>query len=128
MEKVDIADEVTDVICEECGRNMVVKYGPHGKFLACPGFPECRNTKPYLEKVGVPCPKCGKDIVIQKPERAENIMAVKIILIVILCHGRSTITYRNVRNVVDQWLRRAIESYVWTMQCGYVEVVEKNKK
>ena len=48
LESVKIADEVTDVVCEECGRNMVIKYGPHGKFLACPGFPECRNTKPYL--------------------------------------------------------------------------------
>ena len=53
LEKVKIEDEVTDVICDVCGRNMVVKYGPHGKFLACPGFPECRNTKPYLEKIGV---------------------------------------------------------------------------
>ena len=50
QESVKIEDEVTDVICEECGRNMVIKYGPHGRFLACPGFPECRNTKPYLEK------------------------------------------------------------------------------
>ena len=62
LETVKIEDEVTDVVCEECGRNMVIKYGPHGKFLACPGFPECRNTKPYLEKIGVACPKCGKDI------------------------------------------------------------------
>ena len=53
LETVKIEDEVTDVVCEECGRNMVIKYGPHGKFLACPGFPECRNTKPYLEKIGV---------------------------------------------------------------------------
>ena len=66
LEKVTIEDEVSDVVCEECGRNMVIKYGPHGKFLACPGFPECRNTKPYLEKIGVACPKCGKDIVIRK--------------------------------------------------------------
>ena len=58
LETVKIEDEVTDVVCEECGRNMVIKYGPHGKFLACPGFPECRNTKPYLEKIGVACPKC----------------------------------------------------------------------
>ena len=57
LETVKIEDEVTDVVCEECGRNMVIKYGPHGKFLACPGFPECRNTKPYLEKIGVACPK-----------------------------------------------------------------------
>ena len=53
LAEVKIEDEVTDVVCEQCGRNMVIKYGPHGRFLACPGFPECRNTKPYLEKVGV---------------------------------------------------------------------------
>lgn len=72
LEKVKIADEVTDVICEECGRNMVVKYGPHGKFLACPGFPDCRNTKPYLEKVGVACPKCGKDVVLKKTKKGRR--------------------------------------------------------
>ena len=72
LEKVNIADEVTDVICENCGRNMVVKYGPHGKFLACPGFPECRNTKAYLEKVGVSCPKCGKDIVVRKTKKGRR--------------------------------------------------------
>ena len=72
LENVKIADEETDVICEECGRNMVIKYGPHGKFLACPGFPECRNTKPYLEKIGVACPKCGKDIVIRKSKKGRR--------------------------------------------------------
>ena len=72
LEKVKIEDEVTDVICEQCGRNMVVKYGPHGKFLACPGFPECRNTKPYLEKIGVPCPECGKDIVVRKTKKGRR--------------------------------------------------------
>ncbi len=72
LETVKIEDEVTDVICEECGRNMVIKYGPHGKFLACPGFPECRNTKPYLEKIGVPCPICGKDIVIRKTKKGRK--------------------------------------------------------
>ena len=72
LEKVEIADEVTDVICEECGRNMVIKYGPHGKFLACPGFPECRNTKPYLEKIGVPCPLCGKEIVLRKTKKGRR--------------------------------------------------------
>lgn len=69
LETVTIADEVTEEICELCGRNMVIKYGPHGKFLACPGFPECKNTKPYLEKTGVPCPKCGKDVVIKKTKK-----------------------------------------------------------
>lgn len=72
LEKIEIEDEVTDVVCEQCGRNMVVKYGPHGKFLACPGFPECRNTKPYLEKIGVSCPKCGKDIVLRKTKKGRR--------------------------------------------------------
>ena len=72
LETVKIEDEVTDVVCEECGRNMVIKYGPHGKFLACPGFPECRNTKPYLEKIGVACPKCGKDIVLHKTKKGRR--------------------------------------------------------
>lgn len=72
LEQVKIEDEVTDVICEECGRNMVIKYGPHGRFLACPGFPDCRNTKPYLEKIGVACPKCGKDIVLRKTKKGRK--------------------------------------------------------
>ena len=72
LESVTIADEVTDVICENCGRNMVIKYGPHGKFLACPGFPDCKNTKPYLEKIGVPCPLCGKDVVIRKTKKGRT--------------------------------------------------------
>ena len=72
LESVKIEDEVTDVICEECGRNMVIKYGPHGKFLACPGFPECRNTKPYLEKIGVACPVCGKEVVIRKTKKGRK--------------------------------------------------------
>ena len=72
LETVKIEDEVTDVVCEECGRNMVIKFGPHGKFLACPGFPECRNTKPYLEKIGVACPKCGKDIVLRKTKKGRR--------------------------------------------------------
>lgn len=72
LEKVKIEDEVSDVVCEQCGRNMVVKYGPHGKFLACPGFPDCRNTKPYLEKIGVPCPKCGKEVVIRRSSKGRK--------------------------------------------------------
>lgn len=72
LEKVKIEDEVTDVVCEQCGANMVIKYGPHGKFLACPSFPDCRNTKPYLEKIGVSCPKCGKDIVVKKTKKGRR--------------------------------------------------------
>ncbi len=69
MEKIQVQDEVTDEICDVCGRNMVIKYGPHGKFLACPGFPECKNTKPFFEKIGVPCPKCGKDVVLKRTRK-----------------------------------------------------------
>ena len=72
LEHVKIEDEVSDEICEECGRNLVVKYGPHGKFLACPGFPECRFTKPYFEKIGIACPKCGKDIVLKKTKKGRK--------------------------------------------------------
>ena len=90
LETVKIEDEVTDVVCEECGRNMVIKYGPHGKFLACPGFPECRNTKPYLEKIGVACPKCGKDIVLRKTKKGRRY------------YGRSR-QKKNVRNAEVIW-------------------------
>lgn len=72
LEKIEIQDEQTDVVCDVCGRNMVIKYGPHGKFLACPGFPECRNTMPYFEKIGVACPKCGADIVIRKTKKGRR--------------------------------------------------------
>ncbi|MCI5504574.1 MAG: type I DNA topoisomerase [Eubacterium sp.] len=72
LAEVKIADEVSDEICEECGRNMVIKYGPHGKFLACPGFPECKHTMPYYEKIGVACPKCGKDIVLKKTKKGRK--------------------------------------------------------
>lgn len=72
LEHVKIADEVSDEVCDLCGKQMVIKYGPHGRFLACPGFPECRNTKPYLEKIGIPCPKCGKDIVLKKTKKGRK--------------------------------------------------------
>ena len=72
LEKVEIRDEVSDVTCENCGRMMVYKYGPHGKFLACPGFPECKNTKPYFEKLDVACPKCGGDILVRKTKKGRR--------------------------------------------------------
>lgn len=72
LSEVKIEDEVTEVVCEQCGKNMVIKYGPHGKFLACPGFPDCRNTKPYFEKIGVSCPKCGKEVVIKKTKKGRR--------------------------------------------------------
>ncbi len=70
--KVTIADEETDVVCDKCGRRMVIKYGPHGKFLGCPGFPECHNTMPYFEKIGVKCPKCGKDVVLRRSRKGRK--------------------------------------------------------
>ena len=72
LDSVKIADEVSDEVCDLCGRNFVIKYGPHGKFLACPGFPECRNTKPYLERIGVSCPLCGKDIVARRSKKGRR--------------------------------------------------------
>ena len=72
LSQVEIAEELSDEVCELCGRQMVIKYGPHGKFQACPGFPECRNTKPYFEKIGVACPKCGKEVVIKKTKKGRR--------------------------------------------------------
>jgi len=66
IDKVKIADEESDVICEKCGRTMVYKMGRFGKFLACPGFPSCRNAKPIVKETGVDCPKCGKKILEKK--------------------------------------------------------------
>ena len=72
VSKVKIEDEESDEVCEKCGRRMVIKYGPHGKFLACPGFPECRNAKPFYEKTGVACPLCGGDIVVKMSKKGRR--------------------------------------------------------
>ncbi|MBQ7265453.1 MAG: type I DNA topoisomerase [Firmicutes bacterium] len=72
VENIEIEDEKTDVICEECGRNMVVKYGKYGKFLACPGFPECRNTKTLYEEAGVDCPLCSGKVLLKKSKKGRR--------------------------------------------------------
>ena len=72
LDSVKVADEVSDVVCEQCGRTMVYKYGPHGKFLACPGFPECRNTKMIIEHSGIPCPKCGKELIVRHTRKGRR--------------------------------------------------------
>ena len=72
LEHVEIEEEVSDIPCEKCGRMMVYKYGRYGKFLACPGYPECKNTKPIIEYVDVPCPKCGGKVQIRKTKRKRN--------------------------------------------------------
>ena len=69
LEHVELVDEVSDVQCEKCGRMMVYKYGKYGKFLACPGFPECRNVKSIIETIDVPCPKCGATVQVRKTKR-----------------------------------------------------------
>ena len=72
LEHIRVEDELSDEYCDLCGRQMVIKYGPHGKFLACPGFPECRNTRPFFEKIGVLCPSCGKDLVIRMSKKGRR--------------------------------------------------------
>ena len=69
---VKIPDEETDIVCEKCGRNMVIKIGPYGKFLACPGFPECRNAKQIMQETGGTCPKCGEKVVQKKSKRGRT--------------------------------------------------------
>jgi DNA topoisomerase-1 len=69
---IKVADEVTDEVCEHCGRNLVIKMGRFGKFLACPGFPECRNTKPLLEPIGVKCPRCEGDLVARRSKKGRK--------------------------------------------------------
>ena len=72
LEHVEIEEEVSDIPCEKCGRMMVYKYGKYGKFLACPGYPECKNTKPIIEYIDVPCPKCGGKVQVRKTKRKRN--------------------------------------------------------
>ena len=127
LAEVKIEDEVTDVVCEQCGRNMVIKYGPHGRFLACPGFPECRNTKPYLEKVGVACPICGKDVVLRKTKKGRKYYG---------CEDNPECEFMSWQKPSDQKCPRC-GSYMVEKgnklccsneQCGFVENQKKDKK
>lgn len=126
LAEVKIEDEVTDVVCEQCGRNMVIKYGPHGRFLACPGFPECRNTKPYLEKVGVVCPICGKDVVLRKTKKGRKYYG---------CEDNPECEFMSWQKPSDQKCPRC-GSYMVEKgnklccsneQCGFVENQKKDK-
>ena len=126
LAEVKIEDKVTDVVCEQCGRNMVIKYGPHGRFLACPGFPECRNTKPYLEKVGVACPICGKDVVLRKTKKGRKYYG---------CEDNPECEFMSWQKPSDQKCPRC-GSYMVEKgnklccsneQCGFVENQKKDK-
>ncbi len=75
LERVQVKDEESDEVCELCGRRMVIKYGRHGKFLACPGFPECKNTKPFLEAADVPCPQCGGRLILRRTAKGRRFYA-----------------------------------------------------
>lgn len=108
LAKVTIRDEESDEICDVCGRTMVIKYGPHGKFLACPGFPECRNTKPYLEKIGIKCPLCGKDLVIRKTQKGRRFYG---------CESGSECSFMSWNKPVD----------VKCEKCGSIMVEKGNK-
>ena len=127
LKEVKIEDEVTDVICDQCGRNMVIKYGPHGKFLACPGFPECRNTKPYLEKIGVKCPLCGKEVVLRKTKKGRKYYG---------CEGNPDCEFMSWQKPSGKSCPRC-GSYMVEKgnklrcsndQCGYVENKENSEK
>ena len=72
LEHVKLEEEVSDVKCDKCGKNMVVKYGRYGKFLACPGYPDCKNVKPFIQKIDVPCPVCGGEVHIRKTKKGKN--------------------------------------------------------
>ena len=126
LEKIKIEDEVTDVICDECGRNMVVKYGPYGKFLACPGFPECRNTKPHFEKVGIPCPMCGGEVVLKKTKKGRKYYG---------CENNPECEFMSWQKPSTKkcprcgkyMLEKGNKLVCSDEQCGYVENIENNK-
>ena len=127
LEKIEIEDEQTDVICEECGRNMVIKYGPHGKFLACPGFPECRNTKPYFEKTGIHCPKCGKEVVIKKTKKGRKYYG---------CENNPECDFMSWPKPMDKkcprcgkyMVEKGNKAVCSDEQCGYFEPLKKEEK
>ena len=127
LEKIEIEDEVTDTICELCGKNMVVKYGPHGKFLACPGFPDCRNTKPYLEKTGVKCPKCGGEVVIRKTKKGRKYYG---------CENGPDCDFMSWQKPSEQkcpncgsyMLEKGSKLVCSDTQCGYIENMSKSEK
>lgn len=126
LEKIKIEDEVTDVICEECGKNMVIKYGPHGKFLACPGFPECRFTKPYFEKTGIKCPKCDGELVIKKTKKGRKYFG---------CENGPECDFmswqkpleKNCPECGNYMVQKGNKAVCSNETCGYVEVIKKKE-
>lgn len=124
LDEVKIEDEVTEVVCELCGKNMVIKYGPHGRFLACPGFPDCRNTKPYYEKIGVSCPNCGKEIVLKKTKKGRKYYGCEDNP---ECEFMSWQKPSNIRCKVcnGMMVEKGRKLVCMDKQCGYVEEIKK---
>ena len=126
LEKIKIEDEVTDVVCEECGRNMVIKYGPHGKFLACPGFPECRFTKPYFEKTGIKCPKCDGELVIKKTKKGRKYYG---------CENAPECDFMSWQKPLEEkcpecgsyMIQKGSKAVCSNETCGYVKVINKKE-
>ena len=130
LKKIDIKDEVTDIICEKCGRNMVVKYGRYGKFLACPGFPECQNAKPFYEDAGVACPECGGKVLIKKTKKGRKYFG---------CENNPECGFMSWNNPTGEYCPRC-GSYMeekgkqnpkivcTNVQCGYIEEKKEEKE
>ena len=127
LEKIEIRDEETEIVCDICGRNMVIKYGPHGKFLACPGFPECKNTKPYYEKIGISCPLCGNDVVIKKTKKGRKYFG---------CESNPECEFMSWQRPADKkcpecgkyMLEKGNKLVCSDEQCGYVETKKETIK
>ncbi len=125
LAEIKIEDEVTDELCEVCGKNMVIKYGPHGRFLACPGFPDCRFTKPYFEKIGVTCPKCGKEIVLKKTKKGRKYYG---------CEGYPDCDFMSWQKPSAQkcpqcggvLVEKGNKLQCLNQECGYVTLADKN--
>ncbi|OIQ61771.1 type I DNA topoisomerase [Neomoorella thermoacetica] len=127
---VEVPEEVSEEKCELCGRNLVVKMGRYGKFLACPGFPECRFTKPLLETIGVNCPECGGQIVARRTKRGRKFYG---------CQNYPRCTYvswdkptnqtcpRCGKRLVEKALRQGSRLVCPQKECGYVEEVRQAK-
>lgn len=127
LEHVEIRDEETDIPCDDCGRMMVIKYGPHGKFLACPGFPECRHTKPYLEKIGVACPNCSKDLIVRKTKKGRRYYG---------CEGYPECDFMSWNMPVAEkcpecgkiLVKKGNKLSCFDMECGFTKDAPKNKE
>ncbi len=131
IEKITIKDEVSDVVCEKCGRLMVYKLSRFGKFLACPGYPECKNTKTIRHETGAKCPKCKGEILIRKSKKGKEYYACENMPKCDFIAWDKPVAGRNCPDcggVLLQKTGKFKKIYCQTENCGYTEKAEKNKK